>query len=110
VNGRVDAFLDVDLFHLWHGQPTNRKYQARHQTLCRFDLDPATDLAIAEDGPWRWNSRKPVLHQFLKSYFASRAEDETPPLIPTASPVSTADLSSFPNARFIPPSPPRSTE
>ena len=77
VSGTVGAFLDTDLFHLWHGQPGNRKYQARHQTLRRFDIDPRADLAISDQGPWRWNSPKPVLHQFLKSYFAFRAEDDT---------------------------------
>jgi hypothetical protein len=61
--------------HLWHGNPGNRKYRARHDEFERFQFDPSTDLALDENGLWRWNSDKPDMHQYVRDYFAGRQED-----------------------------------
>ena len=70
------AFLDCTLFHLWHGEFDNRCYLERHQRLSVFQFDPFEDIAIEDNGCWRWNSNKPELHKYVHQYFASRREDE----------------------------------
>jgi hypothetical protein len=74
VKGRV-GFIDGNLYHLWHGERENRRYAERHEGLTRFDFVPASDVAVAEGGAWRWNSAKPDLHDFIRDYFAGRRED-----------------------------------
>ena len=69
------SYVDCPVYHLWHGAFSDRGYQERHEALRRFDFDPYEDLAGAPDGPWRWNSAKPGLHQYLKDFFAARKED-----------------------------------
>ena len=75
VGGRV-ASLEGDVFHLWHGALGKRANIARHRELNRFGYDPTVDLALTPDSTWRWNSDKPAMHDFLRSYFANRREDE----------------------------------
>jgi hypothetical protein len=69
------GFLDADISHLWHGEFRNRKGLTRHQTFSHFQFDPYADVAIAENGSWRWNSEKPDLHEYVRNYFAERMED-----------------------------------
>jgi hypothetical protein len=63
------------LYHLWHGDPKNRKYSERHRWLSDFKFDPVTDLAIGSNGAWHWARPRPDLEQFLQNYFVNRAED-----------------------------------
>ena len=74
VGGAV-SFADYDLFHLWHGEMRDRWYGERHEGLRRFLFDPYEDIAIDENGSWRWASNKPQMHQWVKEYFVSRRED-----------------------------------
>src|SRR5215207_4469740 len=74
VGGAV-PFADYDLFHLWHGEVHDRRYEGRYDGLRRFQFDPYEDIAIEENGPWRWDSDKPQMHEWVKEYFASRKED-----------------------------------
>jgi len=74
VRGAVD-FMEGDLFHLWHGDENNRRMRDRHEGLQRFQFDPFEDIAVDENGSWRWNSNKPEMHEYLRNYFASRKED-----------------------------------
>jgi len=74
VGGAV-TFADYDLFHLWHGEMRDRRSRERYEGLGRFRFDPYEDIAIAENGSWRWASDKPQMHQYVKEYFASRKED-----------------------------------
>jgi hypothetical protein len=74
VRGAVD-FMEGDLFHLWHGDENNRRMRERHEGLQRFQFDPFEDVAIDENGSWRWNTNKPEMHEYLRNYFASRKED-----------------------------------
>ncbi len=54
----------------------NRRYGGgRYEGLRRFRFDPYEDIAIDEDGCWRWASDKPQMHQYIKEYFPSRRED-----------------------------------
>jgi len=74
VRGQV-GFVEGLVFHLWHGDFTDRKYAERHEGLSRFDFDPYEDIALAPSGCWRWARGKSELHQYVKEYFESRKED-----------------------------------
>jgi hypothetical protein len=77
VQGRV-RFLDATLYHLWHGPWEGRAYSQRYVGLEPFQFDPFTDIALADNGCWRWNSDKPAMHQYVRDYFAARKEDVSP--------------------------------
>jgi hypothetical protein len=69
------AFLDTDIFHLWHGDVARRqKGSARDGFRC-FEFDPAVDRAIDANGSWRWNTDKPDMHDYIRGFFAARRED-----------------------------------
>ena len=61
------------IFHLWHGDLTDRGYTRRQALLA--DFDPFTDIALDAQGSWRWSSHKPDLHAAVRRYFESRRED-----------------------------------
>ena len=73
--GAETGFLDCRVFHLWHGDIDHRRYRERHDALRRHAFDPFEDIALDENGSWRWNSHKPELHDDVRDYFASRKED-----------------------------------
>jgi hypothetical protein len=73
---RAEAgYLDGDIFHLWHGDVHARQTRSRHEGLQRFQFDPFTDIAIDQNGCWRWNSDKREMHDYVRGYFSSRRED-----------------------------------
>jgi hypothetical protein len=74
VAGRIGC-VEGRIFHLWHGDVKDRRYAKRHQELISFEFDPFNDLAIDENGAWRWNSYKPEMHRYVSEYFAARKED-----------------------------------
>jgi hypothetical protein len=69
------ASVNGDLLHLWHGTPQDRRYRRRNETLEPFEFDPYEDIALDDNGAWRWNSDKPAMHAFVRDYFTSRKED-----------------------------------
>jgi hypothetical protein len=79
VHDRV-GYLDGRIFHLWHGNRTDREYRDRQSLLEKFDFDPYTDIAVDENGCWRWNSEKRELHESVRRYFQSRKEDVFAPV------------------------------
>jgi hypothetical protein len=68
--------IEGSAFHLWHGERKDRKYTERHRGLSRFGFDPFMDVALHPDGYWCWNTNKPELHEYVRSYFDSRNEDQ----------------------------------
>lgn len=74
VGDRV-SYVEGEIVHLWHGESARRGLRVRQQRLSGLGFDPYTDIAIDEDGSWRWSSDKPALHRYLREYFASRVED-----------------------------------
>jgi hypothetical protein len=70
------AFVDSNIFHLWHGTMKNRRYRARNEEFIRYQFDPYTDIAADRDAAWRWNSDKREMHDYVRDYFAARREDE----------------------------------
>jgi hypothetical protein len=69
------AFIEGDILHLWHGDIGDRAPRARHEGLQKFGFDPCCDIAIQENGCWRWNTDKPDMHEYVRGYFAARRED-----------------------------------
>jgi hypothetical protein len=67
------GYIPGRIFHLWHGDLTDRGYTRRHALLA--DFDPFTDIALDAQGSWRWSSDKPDLHAAIRRYFESRLED-----------------------------------
>jgi hypothetical protein len=67
--------LDCDLLHLWHGTPQDRRYRNRNEGLEPFRFDPYRDIALDDNGAWRWSSDKPDMHRYVRGYFESRRED-----------------------------------
>jgi hypothetical protein len=67
--------LDVNLFHLWHGEIRDRGYTVRQAVLAENGYDPRTDIALDSEGCWRWNSPKHEMHRRIREYFHSRMED-----------------------------------
>ena len=50
------------IVHLWHGDLIHRRYQERHREFSRYHYDPASDIALDDQGCWLWNSEKPAMH------------------------------------------------
>lgn len=74
VNGNV-GHLAGDVFHYWHGEHKDRKYVERWKYLTDFNFNPYTDIAIDDNGLWRWNSDKPDMHALVRYYFKTRNDD-----------------------------------
>ena len=74
VRGSV-GYAPGEVFHLWHGSPADRRYSERHEEFASFGFDPVEDVALDDNGRWRWNSPKPEMHTFVGDYFKQRRED-----------------------------------
>ncbi len=74
VQGKV-GYIEGRIFHIWHGDLRERNYVERLQRLKQFGFDPFTDIAIADNGCWRWSSGEVEMHDYVRSYFDSRRED-----------------------------------
>ncbi len=71
VGGRV-GFAEGCVSTLAHGTFIGRAYGERHAGLEAFAFDPEVDIAIDEQGCWRWNSDRPALHDYVRGYFNRR--------------------------------------
>jgi hypothetical protein len=69
------GFVDGLVHHLWHGDLGKRQYRSRQGILNVHRFDPAKDIAIDDEGCWRWNSEKPELHHAVAVYFKDRDDD-----------------------------------
>jgi hypothetical protein len=70
------GFVEGSIFHLWHGNLEDRRYRERIEGLRRFEFDPFEDIAVGKNGAWSWNSDKHELHDYVRTYFAGRREDD----------------------------------
>lgn len=71
----VVGHVDATVLHLWHGDRTGRKYRARHAEFARFAFDPFSDIALDEQGCWRWTTKNEEMRAYLRNYFEARRED-----------------------------------
>lgn len=74
VRGEV-GYLEEEIFHLWHGDISERRTRSRYEGFKRFQFDPFADIAIDLNGCWRWNTEKHDMHHYVRDYFSSRRED-----------------------------------
>jgi hypothetical protein len=68
IQGKI-AYVEGDLFHLWHGDLENRGYGDRYALFAPFRFDPYSDIAVNKDCVWCWNSEKPEMHDFVRMHF-----------------------------------------
>jgi hypothetical protein len=69
------SVLAGNIFHLWHGDFEDKRIRKRDHDLSTYNFDPFEDIAVNASGCWRWNTSKPAMHNFVRSYFGSRRED-----------------------------------
>ena len=74
VQGNI-GYVDTTIFHLWHGDLSNRQYKSRLEHFAKFDFNPYEDISTSPKQAWKWSSEKPEMHAFLRDYFARRHED-----------------------------------
>lgn len=70
------TYVESAICHLWHGAWENRRYRERYEDFAAFQFDPDVDIAVEGTGVWRWSSKKPAMHEYVRAYFAGRQEDE----------------------------------
>ncbi len=73
VDGKV-GYLEGKLFHLWHGEITNRKYLERHIEFSELSFNPFCDIYKTANGTWNWSNNTENFQVFLKNYFSQRQE------------------------------------
>lgn len=64
------------IFHLWHGRYRRRNYVDRHHILKQLAFDPSRDLALSQNGTWRWTPNAQALQAAVGEYFSKRLEDQ----------------------------------
>ncbi len=74
IDGRI-GWVPGTLLHLWHGDPADRKYQARFSILARHGFDPHRFLRPSASGVWEWADAPHGLPDEIRAYFAQRNED-----------------------------------
>jgi hypothetical protein len=72
VAGKI-GYIEGEIFHLWHGDLSNRNYKNRFKTLT--DFDPLTDVYLGHNGVWHWTEPNTELAERLKAHFLNRRED-----------------------------------
>lgn len=77
VRGKIGYTSDT-LFHLWHGDINERNYLMHTRHLQGNKFNPTEDLAIDENGCWKWNSNKPKLHTAMRGVFGLQQVRERP--------------------------------
>jgi len=74
VSGKIGC-MNGRVFHLWHGELSNRLYQNRYDILVEYDFSPLEDLEEVESGVWRLKDHKRDLAEAISDYFKGRRED-----------------------------------
>lgn len=73
VGGRI-GYVPGRVYHLWHGDIQNRRYDERHKML-KYNFDPEKDVEIGPNGAWTWARPRTELAEVLSRYFVSRDDD-----------------------------------
>lgn len=74
VRGSV-YYCNGAVFHLWHGDFKNRRYDNRYAVLKQNDFDPNKDVKINSDGLLEWSCDQQKISGFGNKYFIIRKED-----------------------------------
>lgn len=74
IRSRV-TYVPGAILHLWHGELQDRGYILRRKNLNNNRYDPNTDIKLGDNNLWEWNSNKPELRKWFKTYFKDRKEN-----------------------------------
>lgn len=74
INGDVGS-LPGAIYHLWHGEISDRSYKERHQAFAELDFRLDRDLERDLNGFWKWRRPRPDMEDFFRRYFQGRRED-----------------------------------
>ena len=69
------SFLDIDMYHLYHGDIDNRQYRDRHRLPDLLKIKKWED-AISVNEYGMYELKNPEINKVLKNYFLSRKEDD----------------------------------
>jgi GT2 family glycosyltransferase len=69
------SYTPGNLFHLWHGEPKDRRYFDRHLILKESKFNPEKDIKVGKNKLFEWSSKKPRLHKDIEKYFFIRNEE-----------------------------------
>lgn len=76
VKGKI-GYVPGELYHMFHGEWNNRKYNQRAQYLANHNYDPEFDIKIDEENDLlKWSGNKPELEEVVANYFHERKEDQ----------------------------------
>lgn len=73
-NGTIGC-VSGNISHLYHGSIEDRRYTERHKTIAQIDFNPELDIAIDDNGMWRWNGND-TLREYMAGYLINRKEDK----------------------------------
>jgi len=73
--GRKVSSLTDKVFHLWHGDFSNRQYKNRHRQLQGANFDPERDIRLSKEKTWEFSDAASPLREMVRAYFESRLED-----------------------------------
>lgn len=73
------GMIDTKMYHLWHGNLSDRKYYERIWMLRESEFNPQVDLVVNECGMYEFAGNKPELELQVLNYFVGRKEDGEPP-------------------------------
>jgi hypothetical protein len=79
------GYITGRLLHLWHGSTTERRYYLRNREFSAFEFNPNTDIKLNADRVWEWASQNPDLHEWARTFFEARQEDQEGPSVFTPS-------------------------
>lgn len=69
------GFVPGAIFHYWHGNKANRRYNTRWKILQRHNYNPIVDIKRDSNGLWQLTDRCMGLRDELRFYMAQRNED-----------------------------------
>lgn len=69
------AYLPGKVYHLWHGEFSNRQYKNRHLLLQVANFDPLKDIRLSEEHVWEWSDASEPLREAVRTYLCNRRED-----------------------------------
>jgi hypothetical protein len=72
---RTSSYLDIDIYHLYHGSIDNRQYAHRH-TFPELLKIKKWDDAVYVNDYGMYEIKNPEINEVLKNYFLSRKEDD----------------------------------
>lgn len=77
VGGKIASVPGV-VFHLYHGELSNRLYDKRQQILDKYQFNPSRDLILNKDACWSWSDKaNPEFKKAVSQYFQLRNEKNT---------------------------------